>query len=137
MQHRKPRARDVSPAKEDRGLYKSAVVDVSLTLTPFSKRSSRGDHIYMGAINGTDVEVVFPGRRAEKIDALRHAFSKKKAAKPGDASLKFQARGVWRTRLVERDGMETERVYQFLVSEWIVPSDNGEGVLFGEPPLKS
>ncbi|MEO0917054.1 MAG: hypothetical protein AAFY31_08740, partial [Pseudomonadota bacterium] len=46
---RKPR-KEPTPLGEDQGLFRSCPVDISLTLLPFSKKSSRGFRRYMCAL---------------------------------------------------------------------------------------
>lgn len=136
MRRRTARSRIVSPLDEDRGIFKGEPVEVSLSLTPFFKESKRGDLIFMGVIDSAEVEIVFPGRRKAEVGALKTAVSRHHIASKGETNFPFQARGIWRTRLVEGDAANAQRVYQFLVSEWVIFHDDGEGTTFGAPPLK-
>lgn len=134
MQLWKPR-KEPTPLSEDRGLFKSGVVDISLTLLPFTKKSSRGDLIYVGAIDGSEVEVVFAGRRVSDTEPLNQAVARQKKSSDAERNFQLNAKGVWRTKLVSQNEIEAERVYQFVVAEWSVPDENGGGTTFGEPPL--
>lgn len=120
---------------EDQGLFRSCPVDISLTLLPFSKKSSRGDLIYIGKIDGSEVEVLFAGRRAMDLGPLRRAMRRHIKAPNSDSGIILNAKGVWRTRLVPLNDVETDRIYQFVVAEWSIPNENGGGTVFGEPPL--
>ncbi|MEM7719028.1 MAG: hypothetical protein AAF222_07475 [Pseudomonadota bacterium] len=121
---------------EDSGLFRSEVIDISLTLLPFNKRSSRGDLIYIGMINGAEVEVVFAGRRMSAIGPLKRAIAQGTHGTQKTVGFALNAKGVWRTRLVPRDDLDVQRVYQFVVAEWTVPNEKGGATTFGEPPLK-
>lgn len=125
-----------TPREEDAGIFKTPVIDVALDLSPFVRKSSRGDAIYIGLIGDKEVEVVFPGRRAQDLGRLRSALAERQKQTHGHANLPILAKGVWRSRNMEEDGLVTERVYQFMVSEWHIPDENGGGTSFGEPPLK-
>jgi len=125
-----------TPLEEDLGIFKTPVIDVALDLSPFVRKSSRGDAIYIGVISDKEVEVVFPGRRTQDLGRLRSALADRQNQAHGPANLPILAKGVWRSRNMEEDGLVTERVYQFMVSEWHLPDENGGGTSFGEPPLK-
>ncbi len=46
----------------------------------------------------------------------------------------FEARGVWRARIMESDEVEVKRIYQFLVAEWTLRNEEGLFTTYGAPP---
>ncbi len=125
-----------SPLKEDIGLFKTGVVDVRLDLSPSRRHSSRGDLICIGFFENTEVEVVFPGRRCEDARPLESELGRiaRRARTRSAARMPFQARGVWRARIMESDEVEVKRIYQFLVAEWTLRNDDGLLTTYGAPP---
>lgn len=137
MKNRRKRAVVRTSVEEDVGIFKTSVIDVALELTPFTRKSSRGDAIYIGLLNGAEVEVVFPGRRVQALGGLKSALSRQSKLAGGAANLPIRAKGVWRTRNLEEEGLLTERIYQLVVSEWHIPDESGGGTSYGEPPLEA
>jgi len=123
---------------EDRGIFKTKVVEMRLDLTPALRRSSRGDLICIGTVSGAEVEVIFPGRRSAdtKVLAKELAVVERARRQGGLArkTLPLAATGTWRARIVEEDGLEPKRIYQFMVAEWTFANSNGAEETFGEPP---
>ncbi len=149
MSDRRSPPEDVSPLTEDWGIFKNAVVTVQLSLTPLRKETSRGDLLFIADLDGARVEVVFPGRRRKDAVALEAELDhfqrqeariarSKGAPPPHSANLRFPLRadGTWRTRLVETDQDEWQRVYQFLAASWSYNDQYGEEAVFGDLPLK-
>lgn len=125
-----------SPLEEDSGIFKTGVVDVRLDLSPSRRQSSRGDLICIGFFEDTEVEVVFPGRRCEDTRPLQSELGRiaRRARTRSAARMPFQARGVWRTRVMETDEVEVTRIYQFLVAEWTLRNEDGLFTTYGAPP---
>lgn len=138
MQERRSLESKPSPQKEDRGIFKTGVVEVRLHLSPLSRRSSRGDLICIGFIDDSEVEVVFPGRRRNETGALEAELGRvaRKAQGGRSARMPFLARGIWRSRVVELDAVESKRVYQFLVAQWTIRNSAGQDTTYGELPRK-
>ena len=124
--------------KEDSGIFKTGVVDVRMDLSPSRRRSSRGDLICIGFFEAAEVEVVFPGRRREETGPLEGELWRitRQARTASEARLPFEARGVWRTRVVDSDAVEVKRIYQFLVAQWSIRNADGLLTTYGEPPGK-
>ena len=138
MRERRSLEPDPSPLKEDRGIFKTGVVDIRLDLSPLRRRSSRGDLVCIGFIEDTEVEVVFPGRRAADTGPLDAELSHtvRRARSGQGARLPLRARGIWRSRVVELDKSEAKRVYQFLVAEWTLRNTAGLDTTYGELPRR-
>lgn len=102
-----------------------------------SRTSSRGDLVCIGYIGDAEVEVVFPGRRQSETGPLKTELGRVTKGKSGRAGrLPIRLRGIWRTRLISLDDVESKRMYQFLVSEWVLRNTQGLDTSFGEPPRR-
>ena len=136
MKDRRKAKSEFRAIDEDMGIFKRGVVDVRLHLTPLRRQSSRDDFICVGLVQDAEVEVVFPGRRKGMTGPLENQLIaiKKEAKASALPSIPVRARGTWRTRIIELDDLERQRVYQFLVSEWTIPGPNGAEVTYGEQP---
>lgn len=134
--------------KEDAGIFKGGVVDVAFEVTPLRKRTTRGDMLVMGFINGVGIEVIFPGRRRastgpllSRLDHLvRQANREAQQAKkptPSMMQIRFplKAQGTWRTR-IHRDPHDiVERTHQLLVARWTMRDGAGIERTYGDPPV--
>ncbi len=125
-----------SPLEDDRGIFKTGVVDVRVDLSPSRRRSSRGDLVFVGFFETAEVEVVFPGRRRTETGPLEEELWRvaRRARTSSAARMPFEARGVWRTRVIESDAVEVTRIYQFLVAQWTIRNADGLSTTYGEPP---
>lgn len=137
MEDRRSQDPDPSPLREDRGIFKTGVVEVRLELAPMSRTTSRGDLACIGYIGDADVEVIFPGRRQSETGSLKAELARVASGKSGQAGrLPIRLRTIWRTRIIELDDVESKRIYQFLASEWVVRNRRGLDTNFGEPPRR-
>lgn len=126
-----------TPLREDHGIFKTGVVEVRLDLAPMSRTASRGDLVCIGHIADAEVEVVFPGRRQSETGPLKTELGRVAKGKSGRTGrLPVRLRGIWRTRLIALDDVESIRMYQFLVSEWVLRNAQGLDTSFGEPPRR-
>ncbi|TCL08012.1 hypothetical protein BXY66_0043 [Shimia isoporae] len=138
----------VTPAYEDRGLFKKPPTELTVNLIPKFGKNSRQDIIIKGLVaNGVEVDVIFAGRRkknaVELVTLLRHMWENAtiygpkgaRAPKRRDVRLPTRVQGSWRTRIVEDDEEWYEREYQLLVARWAFKSEDGEFHSYGEPPF--
>ncbi len=131
--------------REDRGIFKTGVVTVSLDVTPLRRKTSRGDILCVGFMNDVEIDVIFPGRRTsackpllvyldKMVNAARQLARRQKRLSPQPLDIRYTitAEGTWRVRTVETDNIP-ERRYQFLAARWTIQDRNGERV-FGDLP---
>ena len=150
MPDRRTADTDVTSTSEDWGIFKNATVSVRLEVTPLRRETSRGDLLCAGYSDDARIEVVFPGRRrsaaSQMETALDQLMRKENAAAQSrgapaphvvDLRMPLKAEGTWRTRLMETDDEDLERIYQFLAARWSFHDQNGQEKTFGEPVLQS
>lgn len=149
MQNRRSPAREITPRSEDLGLFKKQLGQFWVALVPHMKRSSRGDLVIRGYLNGTsEVFVIFAGRRTKQalpVEArLKSMFSlacraaeRKKTAPPqiNRIRLPVHIEGAWRPRFQASDSGWDERSYQLLASRWAFADVEGITNLGGQPPF--
>ena len=149
MSDRRDDPEDITPKSEDWGIFKDSNVTVQLEVTPLRRETSRGDLLCAGYLDDARIEVVFPGRRreaAKTVEAeLDRVFRAEKAAAQSrglpmphaiNLRLPLAVEGTWRTRMVEAEEEEWERVYQFMVARWTFRDQHGQEISFGEPPIR-
>ncbi len=138
----------ITPAYEDRGLFKKPPTELVVKLIPKFGKNSRGDVIIKGLVqNDVEVDIVFAGRRKKQADELVTLLRRKwdnanymapnGGARPtrSDVRLPTRVQGSWRTRVVEDEDALFSKEYQLLVSRWAFNSESGELRSFGEPPF--
>ncbi|OUS36294.1 hypothetical protein A9Q94_09995 [Rhodobacterales bacterium 56_14_T64] len=147
MQERRAPASEISPAREDAGLFKKGVTHLDLELVPHKTRTSRGDLVVKGFFQqNTQVDVIFAGRRAmetaplelclERLfsNVVRVAMRNQTQTNIDSIRLPVNAEGTWRPHFLrDLSGWET-RNYQFLVAQWSFTDERGSVVEFGELP---
>lgn len=148
MQNRRAPATEITPQKEDSGLFKKGIVQFSMELVPYKARTSRGDLVIKGFFKqDTQVDVIFAGRRATETAplelCLERQFSQavRMAIRGNTGSpdvdrirLPVQVEGSWRPHFLrDLSGWES-RSYQFLVAQWSFTDEAGKSVEFGELP---
>ncbi|AHC99729.1 hypothetical protein [Leisingera methylohalidivorans] len=148
MTNRRRKATQVTPQIEDAGLFKSEVRNVPVQLVPVVTGNNRGDLVVKGIVSpGSEIEVVFAGRRKREAAGLIEQMKKLRAqgvrsAMNGDEAMSYprnlrlpvQVRGTWRLRF-ERDASGWEvKSYQLLAAQWAFAGAEGDTVLSGWPP---
>ncbi|MGB3406595.1 MAG: hypothetical protein WBA67_03795 [Jannaschia sp.] len=142
---RKPLS-EVTPESEDKGIFKGQIVDLLVELVPMFGKTSRGDIVIKGFIDGQNaIEVVFPGRRKVHVQTLqKHLQStwsravqdaRVETMRPVVDSVRVPSRiqGGWRPRFRRDDqGWET-REHQFYAAQWTFRDRTGTVVTAGEP----
>ncbi|WP_083098558.1 hypothetical protein [Pseudophaeobacter leonis] len=112
MHNRRSATKDVTPKSEDTGLFKKDLGQFAVALVPHMKRSSRGDLVIRGYLNGTsEIYVIFAGRRAKEAAPIENLLNAKfkraveealKARRaPPEVSqirLPLNVEGAWRSR---------------------------------------
>ncbi len=144
MSARRKSERRANTALDDAGLFKTGVVEIEIRLTPLRKKTSRGDLMFVGFMNETEVDVIFPGRRAaqtgpllEVLDTLlrkaNQAALNNNRPLPAIYGLQFPLRcqGYWRVSIKEDDAM-LDRRFQFLVARWTITAPDGALHVFGD-----
>ncbi len=147
----KPRAKNpalITPAYEDRGLFKKTPTELVVILIPKFGKNTRGDVIIKGVVqNGVEVDVVFAGRRKGQArdlvkllhqmwdDAVYAARNRVRPPERKSVRLPTRVQGSWRTRIVEDEEEWYSREYQLLVARWAYNGEDGEFRSFGEPPF--
>jgi hypothetical protein len=122
---------------EDRTLFRTSLVRITVEVTPERRRSSRGDLILRGYVAGKEIEVVFPGRRHAAAVPLLHRLQQilqRMADRKTRAALAVRIDGCWRVRMVERDGLP-DRHFQLVAARWQFRGPDGREHLHGELPL--
>lgn len=149
MQNRRTPSREITPRTEDLGLFKKELGQFWVALVPHIKRSSRGDLVIRGYLNGTsEVFVIFAGRRTKQalpIEArLKALFAKATSAavKSNSAAplvnrirLPVHIEGAWRPRFQADDSGWDQRSFQLLASRWAFADVEGITNLGGQPPF--
>ena len=133
--------------REDRGIFKTGTVEVRLEMTALHRKTKRGDILFVGFLDGTEVEVIFPGRRSvvtaplisdisRFVSQVQRAASQAKKPAPDVTEIRYplRAKGTWRSRLLGDDN-DFERKFQFLVAQWVIPGPNGTERHFGDLPV--
>ena len=148
MQNRRRSPAEITPLIEDRGLFKSDVSQVAVSLVPVMGPNNRGDFCVKGYVrNDAVVEVVFAGRRNRDAEDLERQLSAlysraqqeaqaRKLAQPDPERLRLPVtvEGSWRLRF-EPDGQGWElRSYQLLAARWAFLAESGTPKQFGRPP---
>lgn len=139
----------ITPAYEDRGLFKKPPTELVVELIPKFGVNSRKDIIIKGLVqNGVEVDVIFAGRRKRHADELVKLLCRRwdevndishqgmKQPKRRDVRLPTRIQGAWRTRVVEDDEEWYTREYQLLAARWAYMSERDEFRSFGEPPFQ-
>lgn len=138
----------ITPAYEDRGLFKKPPTELVVKLIPKFGQNSRKDVIIKGLLqNDVEVDVIFAGRRKKQADELVTLLRRKwdnanyMAPKGGkrptrsDVRLPTRVQGSWRTRVMEDEEELFAKEYQLIVARWAFNSESGELRSFGEPPF--
>lgn len=132
--------------REDRGIFKAGTVEVRLELTALHRKTQRGDILFVGFLDGTEIEVIFPGRRSavtapliadisRRVSQVQKAasYAKKPPLNVTEIRYPLRAEGTWRARLLDDDD-GLDRKYQFLVAWWSIPGPNETERHFGDLP---
>jgi hypothetical protein len=149
MQNRRSATKDVTPHSEDRGLFKKDLGQFPVALVPHMKRSSRGDLVIRGYLNGTsEIYVIFAGRRAKEAAPIENLLNAKLSQAVEEASkarrappevnkirLPVNVEGAWRSRFQRDVSGWDHRSYQFLASRWAFLDADGMTNLGGRPPF--
>ncbi|WP_323778541.1 hypothetical protein [Leisingera sp.] len=151
MKNRRKPASQITPLIEDGGLFKREVRDVAVELVPVFSMNNRGDLVVKGIVSpGTEIEVVFAGRRKRqaaglveqmkrlRVQGVRTAMNGHEAIScPRNLRLPVQVRGTWRLRF-DRDASGWEvKSYQLLAAQWVFADAERGAVLCGWPPAES
>lgn len=149
MHNRRSPAKEVTPASEDKGLFKKDVGQFRVSLVPHIKRSSRGDLVIRGYLNNKDeVFVIFAGRRTKDASVLEvrlkkmfsqlsQAAAKSRSAPPQINSIRLpiHVEGAWRFRFQRDQSGWDHRSYQLLAARWAFTDEDGMTNLGGRPPF--
>ncbi|WP_421686924.1 hypothetical protein [Tritonibacter scottomollicae] len=141
----------VAPEYEDSGLFKGGVIQVQLALVPVFGTTSRGDCSARGFnADGTEVTVVFAGRRRPHFQALytqlryMYAQAQHKDALLGvkmrdinSIQLPVQCEGSWRAQRQQDEQGQEQRSLHFMVARWAFQAHDGQTLKFGTAPLLS
>ena len=123
---------------EDRAIFRSDLVNISVDLTPERRRSTRGDMVLRAFVAEKEIEVVFTGRRHAAAVPLLHRLQQLlQAEAESDArpSIRVRIDGVWRIRMMaERDGI-ADRRFQLIAARWHFEGRDGVKHLHGEMPV--
>ena len=150
MTNRRRPAWQITPLIEDSGLFKREVRDVAVDLVPVFSRNNRKDLVVAGIVApGTEIEVVFAGRRSRdavslidrmkqlRTHGLRHADTGHQAmAALRKLRLEVQIRGTWRLRFARDDSGWEAKKYQLIAAQWAFHDLDGYRVLAGSPPAE-
>lgn len=138
----------LTPEYEDSGLFKSAILQMNVALTPLVFRNARKDlivHCYNDAANG--FEVTFAGRRSlmaapliANLEALQSEAVKQRADATDSTDdlspvrIPITVEGAWRKRFwTDPDGW-LSRVHQFVAARWFVAGEADRVIAFGTAP---
>ncbi len=144
MSERRDQTENMTPAEEDSRLFVKDVVEVELELTPLRRMSSRSDLVIAGFISGSEIEVVFAGRRRAAVAPLTATLDRlSRGAKlvntetqlHNDIRCAVRAQGCWRKSVVEEAKGLIERRHQFLVARWSFSGSDGTEKTYGEAPI--
>lgn len=149
MQNRRTPPEQITPAAEDKGLFKNKVGSILVEVIPQFRRNTRQDIIIRGfAKSNREIEVVVAGRRTAQaihleayLKAAHRRMVQIAAARnvplPAIETMRCQLKieGAWRPRLY-RDTDGAERcVYQLLTARWSILDGRGQAITFGALPL--
>lgn len=141
----------VSPAEEDRNLFKTYGGPIAVDLTPQIHRNPNGDVLVRGFFKqSVEIVVVFSGRRVAEVGALqaqlkavdsqlRRAAVAAQRPEPmiNRIRMPVQIKGSWRHSYTQdADGKET-REYQLIAARWAFADSNGQLAQFGVAPVAS
>lgn len=149
MQNRRNPTKQVTPESEDKGLFKKDVGQFRVALVPHIKRSSRGDLVIRGYLDGkAEVYVIFAGRRTRDASAIEarllkmlslanHAAAKSRSPMPEINSIRLpiHVEGAWRSRFQRDVSGWDHRSYQLLAARWAFSDEDGMTSLGGRPPF--
>ena len=131
---------------DDASLFRTALVSVSIEITPHRRRTPNGDCIFRGFIAEKEIEVVIPASRQDGVLALMKALQiRLKSAGAGanatDASAaqeavrqKLHVDGIWRARLVNETNGMPQRRFQLVVARWRYRGADGLDTVSGYLP---
>jgi hypothetical protein len=150
MHNRRSPTQNITPKSEDTGLFKKDLGQFAVALVPHMKRSSRGDLVIRGYLNGTsEVYVIFAGRRAKEavpvenrlkamfVKATEEALkARKMPPEVNKIRLPVNVEGAWRSRFQRDVSGWDHRSFQFLASRWAFLDADGVTNLGGRPPFK-
>ncbi|MBO9397693.1 hypothetical protein J7399_16895 [Shimia sp. R9_1] len=138
---------DITPAYEDRGLFKKPSTELAIDLIPKFGKNTRHDIIIKGLMqNDVEVDVIFAGRRKRHAEELVTLLRRKwdeanqiviKGMKPPTRKrvrVPTRVQGSWRTRVIDDEQNLYIVEHQLLVARWAYNSFDGEFRSFGEPP---
>lgn len=137
---------DIDAENDDSGLFGKGIVAITIDLTPLAARSGRRDLVVKGFVGDTEVDVIFPGRRARNTSPLTGMLemfavgARRAAAEDGmpiptadRIRCPVQVEGCWRPRITtDASGWPTRR-YQLLAARWTIDTGRGPQV-FGDRP---
>lgn len=144
MSERREQTENMAPAEEDSRLFAKDIVEVELELTPLRRMSSRSDLVIAGFINGSEIEVVFAGRRRTAVAPLTSTLDRLSRGATlentetqlhSDIRCAVRALGCWRKSVVEEAQGLIERRHQFLVARWSFSESDGIEKTYGEAPI--
>lgn len=136
---------------EDAGLFKAGINKIVIDVIPELRRNNRKDLVVTGFVRGTEVEVLFAGRRradtlelCRRLKQLRIAdhppkrihTRKSEDCVPNEApAMPLALEGAWRPRYWYDHEGSVHRVYQFIAARWIFISSCGQQQMFGVPSI--
>ncbi|WP_206040794.1 hypothetical protein [Roseobacter ponti] len=141
--HRRRPAHEITAEYEDAGLFRNALCDVIVRLTPQMRRNDRGDLVVRGFVDEKyEIDVLFAGRRTRDAipleRRLRSLIAEARRLTPGQevspdsVRLPVRVEGAWRKRL-QRDasGWETG-THHLVAARWAMEAQTGSAMQFGE-----
>ena len=131
---------------DDAGLFRSAIVQVVVWVTPEMRTTREGDLVLRGFVDKNEIEVVFPGqRRSQASDLMRHLQQQLRLSRQDEVRRgrlmstetvrqKLRIDGTWRVRLLaEINGMPVRR-FQFVAARWRLRDERGIDHIYGHLP---
>ena len=145
MQERRKPQSEVTPAYEDRGIFRGAIVNLTVQVVPVYALNTRQDLMVKAYVSdGGAIDVVFPGRRRRHANALLNrikmlwtkAQREGRAGDPNRIRFPITIEGAWRPRFKRDDqGWET-RELQLFAARWAMLDVDGNSVTYGEPVVR-
>lgn len=133
----------ISPAYEDQGVFPSPMLRMAVELTPQMSRNGRGDVLVRAfADNGTEIIVVFAGRRAKLFKPLearlrqlvKDARKANSGEDPDDVRLPLRVEGAWRSKFARDEAGWETRQYHLMAAQWAIDTPFQPLRFTGEAP---
>lgn len=144
MQERRKPQGEITPAYEDRGIFKTETCQLDVQVYPVFTYTGRRDFLVKGFFHGgSRIEVVFAGRRARQAQPLQQRLrtmlnqvaaqvGSMSKVKPEEVRLDLRVVGAWRPRFVtDRAGGQIKQL-QLYAALWAFRDKSGKTVSYGE-----